>query len=129
MSQSAAAGASEALAFSVLQQLLGAGPHVKRGSCATNKLVQAVAKATGDPFDVSCQICLMWDFSSVSFHGSLGILSKRCDIIISIELIQTLGILSLSQQVCAYNTSYSDSGLFGIYTISQAAATGDVSVL
>lgn len=53
VSQSAAAGTSEALAFSVLQHVLGAGPHVKRGSNATNKLVQGVAKATADPFDVS----------------------------------------------------------------------------
>lgn len=30
-------------------------------------------------------------------------------------------------QVSAFNASYSDSGLFGIYTISQAAAAGDVS--
>ncbi|XP_034564362.1 cytochrome b-c1 complex subunit 2, mitochondrial isoform X2 [Notolabrus celidotus] len=79
VSQSAAAGSSEALAFSVLQHLLGAGPHIKRGSCASSKLVHGVAKATTDPFDVS-----------------------------------------------AFNASYSDSGLFGVYTISQAAAAGDV---
>ncbi|KAM9336852.1 cytochrome b-c1 complex subunit 2, mitochondrial isoform 1-T1 [Symphorus nematophorus] len=79
VSQSAAAGTSEALAFSVLQHVLGAGPHVKRGSCSSSKLVQGVAKATADPFDVS-----------------------------------------------AFNASYSDSGLFGVYTISQAAAAGDV---
>ncbi|XP_040885469.1 cytochrome b-c1 complex subunit 2, mitochondrial isoform X1 [Toxotes jaculatrix] len=79
VSQSAAAGTNEALAFSVLQHLLGAGPHVKRGSNASNKLVQGVAKATADPFDVS-----------------------------------------------AFNASYSDSGLFGVYTISQVAAAGDV---
>lgn len=53
VSQSAAAGTSEALAFGVLQHILGAGPHVKRGSSATNKLVQGVAKATASPFDVS----------------------------------------------------------------------------
>lgn len=53
VSQSAAAGTSEALAFSVLQHVLGAGPHVKRGSDTSNKLVQAVVKATADPFDVS----------------------------------------------------------------------------
>lgn len=59
VSQSAAAGTSEALAFSVLQHLLGAGPHVKRGSCASSKLVQGVAKATADPFDVSgCQFVI-----------------------------------------------------------------------
>ncbi|XP_074475411.1 cytochrome b-c1 complex subunit 2, mitochondrial isoform X1 [Sebastes fasciatus] len=79
VSQSAAAGTGEALAFSVLQHLLGAGLHVKRGSCATSKLVQGVATATADPFDVS-----------------------------------------------AFNSGYSDSGLFGVYTISQAAAAGDV---
>ncbi|XP_068610446.1 cytochrome b-c1 complex subunit 2, mitochondrial [Brachionichthys hirsutus] len=79
VSQSAAAGTSEALAFSVLQQLLGAGPRVKRGSGTSNKLIQGVARATVDPFDVS-----------------------------------------------AFNASYSDSGLFGIYTISQAAAAGEV---
>uniref|UniRef100_A0A8C4GX77 Ubiquinol-cytochrome c reductase core protein 2b n=1 Tax=Dicentrarchus labrax TaxID=13489 RepID=A0A8C4GX77_DICLA len=81
VSQSAAAGSSEALAFSVLQHLLGAGLHVKRGSCASSKLVQGVTKATADPFDVS-----------------------------------------------AFNASYSDSGLFGVYTISQAAVAGDVSI-
>ncbi|XP_042253157.1 cytochrome b-c1 complex subunit 2, mitochondrial isoform X1 [Thunnus maccoyii] len=79
VSQSAAAGTGEALAFSVLQHLLGAGPHVKRGSNTSSKLGHGVAKATTDPFDVS-----------------------------------------------AFNASYSDSGMFGIYTISQAAAAGDV---
>ncbi|XP_021569968.1 cytochrome b-c1 complex subunit 2, mitochondrial, partial [Carlito syrichta] len=29
-------------------------------------------------------------------------------------------------QVSAFNACYSDSGLFGIYTVSQAAAAGDV---
>uniref|UniRef100_A0A8D0DD21 Ubiquinol-cytochrome c reductase core protein 2b n=1 Tax=Sander lucioperca TaxID=283035 RepID=A0A8D0DD21_SANLU len=79
VSESAAASTSEALAFSVLQHLLGAGLHVKRGSCASSKLVNGVAKATADPFDVS-----------------------------------------------AFNSSYSDSGLFGVYTISQPAVAGDV---
>ncbi|KAM4525253.1 cytochrome b-c1 complex subunit 2, mitochondrial isoform 1-T1 [Odontesthes bonariensis] len=79
VSQSAAAGSSEALAFSVLQHLLGAGPHIKRGLGVNNKLIQGVAKATADPFDAS-----------------------------------------------AFNVSYSDSGLFGVYTISQVAAAGDV---
>lgn len=53
VSQSAAAGTADALAFGVLQHVLGAGPHVKRGANTTNKLVQGVAKATADPFDVS----------------------------------------------------------------------------
>ncbi|XP_076008382.1 cytochrome b-c1 complex subunit 2, mitochondrial [Genypterus blacodes] len=79
VSQAATAGSGEAVAFSVLQHLLGAGPHIKRGSNSTNKLVQGVAKATADPFDVS-----------------------------------------------AFNVGYSDSGLFGIYTISQAGDAGDV---
>ncbi|XP_071761207.1 cytochrome b-c1 complex subunit 2, mitochondrial isoform X1 [Centroberyx gerrardi] len=79
VSQAAAAGTGEALAFSVLQHVLGAGPHIKRGSNSTSKLVQGVAMATSDPFDAS-----------------------------------------------AFSASYSDSGLFGVYTISQTAAAGDV---
>lgn len=53
VSQSAAAGTNEALAFSILQHVLGAGLHVKRGSGTSSKLVQGVLKATADPFDVS----------------------------------------------------------------------------
>lgn len=34
----------------------------------------------------------------------------------------------LPEQVTAFNAAYSDTGLFGVYTISQAAAAGDVSV-
>nr|KAF6442781.1 ubiquinol-cytochrome c reductase core protein 2 [Rousettus aegyptiacus] len=79
VAESAAAGSPEANAFSVLQHVLGAGPHVKRGSNATSPLHQAVAKGVHQPFDVS-----------------------------------------------AFNASYSDSGLFGIYTISQAASAADV---
>jgi len=79
VSQSAIVGSPEALAFSVLQHILGAGPHIKRGSNTTSKLIQAVSKATSDPFDVS-----------------------------------------------AFNANYSDSGLFGVYTICQYAAAGDV---
>merc|ERR1719376_608696 len=79
VSQSAIVGSPEALAFSVLQHILGAGPHIKRGSNTTSKLIQAVSKATSDPFDVS-----------------------------------------------AFNANYSDSGLFGVYTICQDAAAGDV---
>lgn len=51
--ESAASTSAEAVAFSVLQHVLGAGPHVKRGSNATNKLSQAISKATALPFDVS----------------------------------------------------------------------------
>ncbi|XP_006892761.1 PREDICTED: cytochrome b-c1 complex subunit 2, mitochondrial-like [Elephantulus edwardii] len=79
VAESAAIGSPEASAFSVLQHVLGAGPHVKRGSNATSSLYQAVAKGINQPFDVS-----------------------------------------------AFNAGYSDSGLFGIYTISQAEAAGDV---
>lgn len=79
VAESAAIGSAEANAFSVLQHVLGAGPHVKRGSNATSSLCQAVAKGVHQPFDVS-----------------------------------------------AFNASYSDSGLFGFYTISQAASAGDV---
>uniref|UniRef100_A0A8B9YRN0 Ubiquinol-cytochrome c reductase core protein 2 n=1 Tax=Bos mutus grunniens TaxID=30521 RepID=A0A8B9YRN0_BOSMU len=79
VAESAAIGSAEANAFSVLQHVLGAGPHVKRGSNATSSLYQAVAKGVHQPFDVS-----------------------------------------------AFNASYSDSGLFGFYTISQAASAGDV---
>uniref|UniRef100_G3TFF0 Cytochrome b-c1 complex subunit 2, mitochondrial n=1 Tax=Loxodonta africana TaxID=9785 RepID=G3TFF0_LOXAF len=79
VAESATVGSAEANAFSVLQYVLGAGPHVKRGSNATSSLYQAVAKGVHQPFDVS-----------------------------------------------AFNAGYSDSGLFGIYTISQAAAAGDV---
>ncbi|KAK3529339.1 hypothetical protein QTP70_029145 [Hemibagrus guttatus] len=79
VSESAVASSAEAVAFSVLQHVLGAGPHVKRGSNTTNKLSQAISKATAQPFDAS-----------------------------------------------AFNASYSDSGLFGIYTISQADSAKDV---
>uniref|UniRef100_A0A3P8UG94 Ubiquinol-cytochrome c reductase core protein 2b n=1 Tax=Cynoglossus semilaevis TaxID=244447 RepID=A0A3P8UG94_CYNSE len=79
VSQSAATGTSEALAFAVLQHVLGAGSYVKRGYSSTSKLIQGVSKVTADPFDVS-----------------------------------------------AFNASYSDSGLFGVYTVSQASQAGDV---
>lgn len=79
VAESAAIGSAEANAFSVLQHVLGAGPHVKRGSNTTSLLCQAIAKGHNQPFDVS-----------------------------------------------AFNASYSDSGLFGIYTVSQAATAGDV---
>uniref|UniRef100_A0A673BYU9 Cytochrome b-c1 complex subunit 2, mitochondrial-like n=1 Tax=Sphaeramia orbicularis TaxID=375764 RepID=A0A673BYU9_9TELE len=79
VSEGGVAGSAEANAFSVLQRVLGAGPHVKRGSNITSKLSQGIAKATTQPFDVT-----------------------------------------------AFNASYSDSGLFGVYTISQADAAGEV---
>lgn len=53
VAESAAASSAEAVAFSVLQHVLGAGPHIKRGSNTTSKLIQAVSKATAQPFDVS----------------------------------------------------------------------------
>ncbi|XP_048847332.1 cytochrome b-c1 complex subunit 2, mitochondrial [Brienomyrus brachyistius] len=79
VSEGATIGTAEADAFSVLQRVLGVGPHVKRGSNATSKLSQGISKATTQPFDAS-----------------------------------------------AFNASYTDSGLFGIYTISQYGAAGDV---
>lgn len=53
VSESAVASSAEAVAFGVLQHVLGAGPHVKRGSNTTSKLSQAISKATAQPFDVS----------------------------------------------------------------------------
>uniref|UniRef100_A0A8C1SID5 Ubiquinol-cytochrome c reductase core protein 2a n=1 Tax=Cyprinus carpio TaxID=7962 RepID=A0A8C1SID5_CYPCA len=77
--EGAAAGSAEANAFSVLQRLLGAGPHVKRGSNITSKLSQGIAKATAQPFDAT-----------------------------------------------AFSATYSDSGLFGVYVISQADSAREV---
>ncbi|XP_062859418.1 cytochrome b-c1 complex subunit 2, mitochondrial [Trichomycterus rosablanca] len=79
VSEGAALSSAEAPAFSVLQHVLGAGPRIKRGSNTTNKLHQAVSKATAHPFDVS-----------------------------------------------AFNSSYSDSGLFGVYSVAQADSAKDV---
>nr|XP_019957294.1 PREDICTED: cytochrome b-c1 complex subunit 2, mitochondrial-like [Paralichthys olivaceus] len=78
-SEGAVTGSAEANAFTVLQRILGAGPHVKRGSNITSQLSQGIAKATTQPFDAT-----------------------------------------------AFNASYSDSGLFGVYTIAQAASAGEV---
>ncbi|XP_016110681.1 cytochrome b-c1 complex subunit 2, mitochondrial-like isoform X2 [Sinocyclocheilus grahami] len=71
-SEGASATSAEATAFSILQHVLGAGPHVKRGSNTTSKLSQAISKAS------------------------------------------------------AFNANYTDSGLFGVYTICQANAAKDV---
>ncbi|XP_041831818.1 cytochrome b-c1 complex subunit 2, mitochondrial isoform X1 [Melanotaenia boesemani] len=72
-------GSAEANAFSVLQRILGAGPHVKRGSSLSSKLSQGIAKATTQPFDAT-----------------------------------------------AFSASYSDSGLFGVYTVSQTDSAREV---
>uniref|UniRef100_A0A8C1NE11 Ubiquinol-cytochrome c reductase core protein 2a n=1 Tax=Cyprinus carpio TaxID=7962 RepID=A0A8C1NE11_CYPCA len=77
--EGAAAGSAEANAFSVLQRLLGVGPHVKRGSNITSKLSQGITKATAQPFDAT-----------------------------------------------AFSATYSDSGLFGVYIISQADSAREV---
>lgn len=45
-------GSAEANAFSVLQRILGTGPHVKRGSNITSKLSLGIGKATAQPFSV-----------------------------------------------------------------------------
>ncbi|XP_061605556.1 cytochrome b-c1 complex subunit 2, mitochondrial [Phyllopteryx taeniolatus] len=79
VSEGGVAGSAEANAFVVLQRMLGAGPHVKRGTSITSKLSQGIAKATTQLFDAS-----------------------------------------------AFNASYSDSGLFGVYTVSQANAADGV---
>ncbi|XP_043955979.1 cytochrome b-c1 complex subunit 2, mitochondrial [Gambusia affinis] len=79
VSEGGVTGTAEANAFSVLQRILGASPHVKRGSSITSKLSQGVAKATAQPFDAT-----------------------------------------------AFNASYSDSGLFGVYTIAQANSAREV---
>ncbi|KAM4716588.1 ubiquinol-cytochrome c reductase core protein 2a [Anableps anableps] len=79
VSEGGVTGTAEANAFTVLQRILGASPHVKRGSSITSKLSQGVAKATTQPFDAT-----------------------------------------------AFNASYSDSGLFGVYTIAQANSAGEV---
>ncbi|XP_047215250.1 cytochrome b-c1 complex subunit 2, mitochondrial-like [Girardinichthys multiradiatus] len=79
VSEGAVTGTAEANAFTVLQRILGAGPHVKLGSSFTSKLSQGVAKSTAQPFDAT-----------------------------------------------AFNASYSDSGLFGVYTIAQATSAGEV---
>uniref|UniRef100_A0A2R8MAS3 Peptidase M16 N-terminal domain-containing protein n=1 Tax=Callithrix jacchus TaxID=9483 RepID=A0A2R8MAS3_CALJA len=69
VAESAAAGSAEANAFSVLQHVLGAGPHIKRGSNTTSHLHQAVTKATHQllPFRLSVLIkkelpCCKTDF-------------------------------------------------------------------
>ncbi|XP_052408075.1 cytochrome b-c1 complex subunit 2, mitochondrial-like [Carassius gibelio] len=77
--EGAAAGSAEANAFSLLQRILGTGPHVKRGSSITSKLSQGIAKATAQPFDAT-----------------------------------------------AFSAPYSDSGLFGVYVISQADSAHEV---
>uniref|UniRef100_A0AAZ3SAT0 Ubiquinol-cytochrome c reductase core protein 2a n=1 Tax=Oncorhynchus tshawytscha TaxID=74940 RepID=A0AAZ3SAT0_ONCTS len=78
-SEGGVTGSAEANAFSVLQRVLGAGPHVKRGSNVTSKLSQGIANATTQPFDAT-----------------------------------------------AFNATYADSGLFGVYSIAQADSAGEV---
>lgn len=60
-SEGGVTGSAEANAFSVLQRILGAGSHVKRGANLTGKMSQGIAKATTQPFDVS-----------LTKHGSLS---------------------------------------------------------
>ncbi|XP_043535797.1 cytochrome b-c1 complex subunit 2, mitochondrial-like isoform X2 [Chiloscyllium plagiosum] len=74
-----AVSSQESLAFTALQQVLGVGPHVKRGSGMTSTLTRAISKSTAQPFTAS-----------------------------------------------AFNVCYQDSGLFGVYTISQDEAAADV---
>ncbi|XP_005808923.1 cytochrome b-c1 complex subunit 2, mitochondrial-like [Xiphophorus maculatus] len=79
VSEGGVMGTAETNAFTVLQRILGASLHVKRGSSITSKLSQGIAKATAQPFDAT-----------------------------------------------AFNASYSDSGLFGVYTIAQANSAREV---
>lgn len=71
VSEGAAVGTDEAVVFSVLQHVLGAGPHIKRGSNSTSKLFQGVAKATAEPFDVS-DIISRSDCVFIAGHSTRG---------------------------------------------------------
>lgn len=74
VAESAATGSAEANAFSVLQHILGAGPHVKRGDNATSALYQAVAKGIHQPFDVSLSSCSrFYCCPRLSVHHSPGL--------------------------------------------------------
>lgn len=74
VAESAATGSAEANAFSVLQHVLGAGPHVKRGDNTTSALYQAVAKGIHQPFDVSLSSCsCSCCFPRLSVHPSPAI--------------------------------------------------------
>lgn len=44
------------------------------------------------------------------------------------KILKSVFFSVASLQVSAFNAGYSDSGLFGVYTISQAADAGDVSI-
>lgn len=107
-SEGAVMGSGEANAFSVLQRVLGAGPHVKRGANITSKMSQGIAKATAQPFDVS------WTLMPVPLR-----MWRIC-------FIKVLRASLCLFQATAFNASYSDSGLFGIYTIAQADSAGEV---
>ncbi|XP_043535802.1 cytochrome b-c1 complex subunit 2, mitochondrial-like isoform X5 [Chiloscyllium plagiosum] len=51
-----AVSSQESLAFTALQQVLGVGPHVKRGSGMTSTLTRAISKSTAQPFTVSYHV-------------------------------------------------------------------------
>lgn len=109
-SEGASATSADATAFSILQHVLGAGPRVKRGSNTTSKLSQAISKVTAQPFDVSITL---WDLQlKKAFYEGL------CNCV-------CLALL----QASAFNANYTDSGLFGVYTICQANAAKDVRVI
>uniref|UniRef100_F6QWF3 Ubiquinol-cytochrome c reductase core protein II n=1 Tax=Macaca mulatta TaxID=9544 RepID=F6QWF3_MACMU len=145
VAESAVAGSAEANAFSVLQHVLGAGPHVKRGSNTTSHLHQAVAKATQQPFDIFfCLLLFLWllpESHYSLFSNQVDKMNTKklfTDSLLQLEIkfkkknerlgtVATTKIPALREaEVSAFNASYSDSGLFGIYTISQATAAGDV---
>uniref|UniRef100_A0A8C5CJQ1 Cytochrome b-c1 complex subunit 2, mitochondrial n=1 Tax=Gadus morhua TaxID=8049 RepID=A0A8C5CJQ1_GADMO len=75
VSESVAAGSPDALAFSVLQHVLGAAPHIKRGSNTTNKLVQGINKATSLPFEVEIGLLFKNKHkNNLSFPSSLQVI-------------------------------------------------------
>lgn len=67
---------------------------------------------------------LMWVVVSSQYKRA----SCHLEIIFAAVAVKYFFHFPFSEQVSAFNVSYSDSGLFGIYTISQAASAGDVSV-
>ena len=87
VAESAAAGSAEANAFSVLQHVLGAGPHIKRGSNATSSLYQAVAKGIHQPFDVSLNSSyLSFCFHRLSVYDVVLILALNVNLLLKFKM-------------------------------------------
>lgn len=81
VSEGATAGSAEAMAFSVLQHMLGAGPHVKRGANISSKLSQGVSKATAHPFDVSTPLCFLRYFPARESGCKWNAVEKGCHVL------------------------------------------------